>query len=522
MVAEGDWAKWYPIEKIRKMYINGDLTEEELLELSVFNFNLFCDLILDFPYSFSENQKLIGETLFNPENEFDELWVACGRKSAKTEIASALTLFQVYRLLNLEMAPQKFFGISSGKPIYAVSVSVSREQAYGVAFSTIKGLAENSWYLSRYIEDSMKDTLIFPYNIRVVCLSTSSRSVRGYPTIINLYDELAHFMDTNGNLSGSEVYEALHPNLKPCRVPSDSKFFPMAISVGISSPAGMHGIFWDNFKTGVPIKVIQSTPEHGSHTWRAVLQLPTWEMNPKLPFDGEEMQKELTRNPDKFWMEYGAKFCDVVQAAIPRDLIYLCAGGFTRDRGHRNIGEMVTDKTTPRIIALDPALTGDGYALAMGHYNAKKDIVKIDLVQVWEARSRNNPVNIEAVENRIRNLCERFNIRFILLDQYQSASTIQRLRREGLPVHKVPPQGIGQSKFNQMAYEYMLDRIRNQTIKYPYHSRLLDELTFLQRKETSTTVRYEAASGHHDDLCDCIARICFYLSKFGGRSVHVG
>jgi len=515
-----DWAKFYPIEKIKQWWRNEELTPVELMELTPFNFNLFCETILNFPYRFSPNQTLIGETFFNPNNRYDELWEVCGRKSAKTDRAAAITLFQVYRLLNLPESPQKFFGMPAGKPIFAINIGTSKDEALGVAFNTIKGLAEHSWYLSKYIKNTTKEEIEFPYKIIVHCQTSSSRAVRGFGNIVNLYDELAHFIDTRGNLSGSEVYEANHPNLDPCRVPEDSKYFPMAISVAISSPGGMQGIFWENFKTGKPVRVIQKTHEHGQHSWRATFQFATWEMNSKLPFESSIMQKELKRNEEKFWMERGAKFCRVIQPALPREAIYLCAGGYSYQEGNKQIGETSEDKKTQRIIALDPALTGDSYGLAMGHITDEKII--IDLVKYWEAKSRDYPVKIEIVENNVRNLCKRFNIKLILLDQYQSASTIQRLRKEGLPVYKVPPKGVGASKFNQIAYDYFTDRIKNLTIEYPYYSRLLDELSFLQRKELSNSVRYEAAVGYHDDLSDCIARICYFLEKYGRRKIHVG
>jgi len=292
----------------------------------------------------------------------------------------------------------------------------------------------------------------------------------------------------------------------------------------ISSPAGKQGIFWENFRTGDPVRVIQKTPEHGEQKWRAVFQYATWELNPKLPLKSKRMQEEMARDPDKFTMERGAEFCDTVEAALPREPIFLCAGGYNYKDGYRQIGETVTDKKIMRVVAMDPALTGDSYGLIMGHLgkDEKGDVIVFDLVQYWQAYSRDQPINIETVENRMRNLHERFNVRYFLLDQFQSASTIQRLRKEGLPIYKVPPKGMSASKFNQLGYEFFLDRIRNLRIQYPWHKRLLNELCFLQRKQTGKSVRYEAAVGANDDLADCGARICNILETKGRRRIHVG
>lgn len=437
--------------------------------------------------------------------------------SAKTDIASAITLFQVYRVLHLPDSPHRFFGIPKGKPLYAVNIGTSRDEALKVAFGTIKGLAENSWYFKRYIKNITKEEIEFVHNIVVHCQSSSSRSVRGFGNIINLYDELAHMQDNSGNLSGDEIYNSNHPNLDPCR--------PLAISVAISSPGGMNGLFWEHFNTGKPVRVIQKTHEQGQHQWRAVFQYATFEMNPKLRFESDFMQQELKRDPEKFWMERGAQFCRVLEPALPREPIYMCAGGYDYRKGHKNIGECIEDKETIRVVALDPALSGDNYGLAMGHLDKENDKIIIDFLQHWKGLStpnENYQVEISIVESRMRNLHKRFNVKYFLLDQFQSASTIQRLQREGLPVYKLPPKGIGASKFNQQSAELTIDRIKTLKIQYPYYKTFLNELNFLQRKETSTTVRYEAGIGQSDDLFDSVKRVVWMLEMKGRRRLHVG
>ena len=127
----------------------------ELLELTPYNFNLFCKLLLNFPYEFSPNQIFIGEEFFNPANKYNELWEVCGRKSSKTDRASALTLFQVYRVLNLKPTPHKYFGIPKGKPLYAVNIGTSRDEALKVAFGTIKGWSERIIDLSIRFSNSL-------------------------------------------------------------------------------------------------------------------------------------------------------------------------------------------------------------------------------------------------------------------------------------------------------------------------------------------------------------------------------
>lgn len=507
----GGWAKWYPIEKIYRMWRDEDLTRKELFTLTAYNFNLFVDLILDFPYTFSPNQRLIGEVFYNPANGYVELIEVCGRKSAKTDRASAFVLFQVYRLLVIpSKIRRQFFGFIKGKPIFAVNVGPSEKEGLHVGFGTIKSLIDSS-YLRRFKKDEKRGEIRFPDNIVIHCQTSSARSVRGFGNIINLYDEMAHFIDTHGNLSGDEIYYANNPNLKP--------LVPLARSIGISSPAGKQGIFWELFKKGNPVRVIQDTAEHGEEPWRAVFQFKTWEMNPRLPLESPTMQQEFKRNPDNFRMEYGAEFCNVIDQAVPFARAVLCAGG-SRENGFQNIGFSVTDKKTLRIVAADPAYAKDAYAIAMGHLEG--ETVVIDLIKYFKPKfigSKKQEVDIPEVEDYIRDLCKRFYVRYVVLDSYQSASTIKNFRKEGINAYEIPPKGISKSKWNQMAYELTLDRIRlgPEKIRFPWNETLLNEFQFLRRKVTSTNVRYEAAKDSSDDGTDCVARVVMMLEQFGRR-----
>lgn len=508
-----------PINEIFKMYNEGRLEIEDLIDLSPYNCCLFAYTMLDLPFSrFSPAQEYILDTFYNPENKYRELVLVCGRKSGKTTMAAVIVLYEVYKLLTLIEDPQDYYGLMPNERIYVMLVGPSKEQVQNVAFDYIKSLAKTSPYLRNFIKNETSEELLFEKNIVVRAQTSSSRSGRGPSTMMIVYDEIAHFLDTRGNLSGTEVYYALQPNLRP--LAPDSK------SVLISSPAGKQGIFWELFKSGDPVHVLQMAPEHGEEPWRAVFQYPTWEMNPKLKFKclncphqddpkkcssrcpSWELYHQFKHNPERFEMEYGAMFCDVVNAALSAERILACATG-------RPIDFTTIDKETPRVISLDPALTGDSYALVMGHLDG--DVVVVDLIKYWQG-DRDHPIRIDLVESFVRQLCQKFNVTHIVLDQYQSASTVQRLRQEGLPIYMV---NVTQ-KYNQAAYEHLISRINMEKIIYPKHRRLINELTFLQRKQTGKSVRYEAAVGYTDDLADALARLVYTLDTEGKRKVHLG
>jgi hypothetical protein len=516
-----------PISQILQMTREGRLDTDDLIELSPYNCNLFAYLNLKLPFKrFSPNQEWILDSFYDPESKYKELVLICGRKGGKTTIASVLILFEIYKILTLIDDPQEHYGLMPKERIYFTVVGPNKEQAQNVSFDYIKTLAKTSPYLRNYIRNETNEEMVFDKNLVVRVQTSSSRGGRGLTSMIELFDEIAHFIDNRGNLSGTEIYYALMPNLKPCA--------PDSRSVLITSPAGKQGVAWEQFRSGNAQHVIQETPEHDEEPWRAVFQFPTWELNPKLQFNcltcphaqteaqsphhgaktcvpncpSYELYLDFRSNPEKFSMEYGAEFCDTVDAAISAERVLACAIG-------KPIDMVAEDKVTHRIISLDPALSGNSYALVMGHQHEGMDI--IDFVKYWRG-DKDHPIKINIVEEFIEKLYKQFNITHIVVDQYQSASTVQRLQERGIPIFMVHVN----QKYNQIAYEYFINRINMQTIIYPYHRELINELTFLQRKQLGKSVRYEASVGSQDDISDAISRLVFTLDTEGNKSIHVG
>jgi hypothetical protein len=299
----------------------------------------------------------------------------------------------------------------------------------------------------------------------------------------------------SGNAGGDVIYDALQPNLKLFK--GDGK------TVTISSPSGMEGIFWELFSTGDPIDVIQKTEHQGEQSWRAVFQHPTWEMNPELGRNHPEIDKEFLSDYKSAEMEYGALFANVVDAALEPKAVDECALGV-------QIQWDVPEKTLSRIIVLDPATVGNEYAVAMGHLSdsPKKDMVIVDLVKTFSG-SHKHPVDIEEVENFVRLLCHNFKIVHIGIDQHQSADTVQKFQREGLPIKMVNIT----PKYNEDMYKTFFRRVNTKHIVYPNLPEIKDELRFLQKRFVGWGWVVVAARGHMDDIPDCLANLCLLLEQ---------
>ncbi|MFA5306850.1 MAG: hypothetical protein WC365_05360 [Candidatus Babeliales bacterium] len=538
-------AQFYSIGKIREMIKDDILSDMDILDLAAYNPNLFCYVHLKLPFKqFSPLQEHVLDTFYTPEKYYRELLLACGRKAFKSLASACLLLFEVYRTLVLVDDPHEYYGLPSKKKIYYQLLASNREQAQDINFDYIRSLASTSDYLNDKIKNSTNDQLEFAKGLTVKVYNSSARSCRGESSAIVVFDEIAWWIDNRGNLSGDEIYYAVMPNLKILKHegnPADSK------SVLISSPAGRAGIFYELFRGGNHEMTIESTQEAGSEPWRCVFQLPTWKLNPKNQFNcktcpthetlsheditaeqrkvcmatcqicsSNDLRIDFLKNPERFDQEYGAMFVDTISPAISRDKIELCV---VNEMGVDPLG---TDKDIPRVLSLDPSLTGDAYGLAMGHLD-DENILKIDLLKEWYAFDKNHPIDLKLVQKYVEDIYNNYYITHIVLDQYQSASTVQALQDKGIPAYLLTDT----QKLNTEAYERLIARINTEPPKFhiprysPFTKKLLNEFYFLQRTVSGKTVRYMAAINSSDNLTDCCARLCYVLEREGNRNFTV-
>ena len=192
-----------PIAEILEKAKNGTYDEGDLIELSPYNASLFAYTMLRLPFNrFSPTQEYIFDSFYNPKNKFKELLLSCGRKGGKTTMSATLLLYEVYKMLVLIDDPQEHYGLMPKERIYFMLIGPSKEQALGVSFDYVKTLAKTSPYLRNFIANETNEELLFEKNLVVRVQTSSSRGGRGFSTALEIFDEIAHFIDNRGNLSG--------------------------------------------------------------------------------------------------------------------------------------------------------------------------------------------------------------------------------------------------------------------------------------------------------------------------------
>ncbi len=508
------------------MISEGTVSDNDIVDMAGYNCNLFSYTMLHLPFDqFSPQQEAILDSFYDPAKHYKELLEICGRKSAKSLRSAAILLFEAYKLMVHFDDPHDYYGIPRKKGIFCQLLAANRDQAKDTNFDYIRSFASTSPYFCDKIKNSTNDELILDKNIHVKVYNSSARSARGESSMIVIMDEIAHWIVDRSNLSAEEIYPAVMPNLKVMKhqgKPADSR------SVLLTSPAAKQGLVWELFRTGNQEHVLQPTLEAGENPWRLVWQSETWNMNPKYKFecrtcphgtdvkhagcltcDSMEMKIEWIKSPDRFMQEYGALFVDTCDPALSRLNIDACIS----DKIHLSL--VTEDKQTPRVIALDPGLSGDAYALVMCHM--EENVIIVDYVKTWNAIDKDHPIQLRLIQEHVEKLCNLYNVFGIVVDQFQSASTVQALQEKGLPAVCIPAT----SKSNQTSYERMINRINTQSIRYPPHRTLLNELYFLQRKQIGKTVRYEASIDSTDDITDAMARAVEYIEVNMSRRIMV-
>jgi hypothetical protein len=474
------------------------------------------DWLKDWAENKDKEKQLIIETALRKHESgerINELVLVLGRRSGKTMISSIIATYEAYKCLELKN-PQEYFNIASDNEIVILNIATAKTQA-GYLYNEIKSRLRNSKYFvdkinqgastSEYTylltecdkeindklerEGRMKE--LIKGSIIIQCGHSNSNSLMGSGVICLILDELAYFPEGTGASGGEKIYNDLEPSTKALRHPDGTS---AARIVSISAPAGRSGIFYSNFKTSL-------IPE-GNHMLS--FQFPTWECSPVIT-EKKQLEAEFYKNEIEAQVRYGAEFSgSMASIFFPEDDLDECINHnlINNEKGYRYINYYMH---------VDPALTNHNYALAIIHeeYYLNKETkertraIIVDHVKFWEPKG-GKEVQILNVEKYIMNLCRKFNIVSITFDDFQSASTIQKFRKKGLPIRKTSFR----AKYKQLIYSELRDLVIGHNLHLLPNETLIGEFKNLQCKITSSGFKvYPNLDSEFptDDLTDCVA-----------------
>ncbi len=322
---------------------------------------------------------------------------ALGRRSGKTLMAAVAASYAATMLAD-EYRKQ----LRPGERFFIVSVANTADQAK-IALTGVKDLINGSPILKPLIVRETTDTLELSTGAVFKALPASSRSGRGMACPLLIFDEIAHALDTEGNAAGGSLYQALSPSV--------AQFGSLGKILMLSSPWIQNGIFWDMF----------TQASSGRYPYMQCVNLPTWEVNPSISRDW--LEQERARDPDLFRVEFGAEFTGNIAAFLDAQLI---DAAINYARGPLPPLEKFKGSY---YLSLDPAKGNrDAYTAVIAHYDGERLVVDLfhQFQPTWSDGTKLQ-VSIAEVENWIVQQHQSYGFSEVVLDQYNSQSTIQRL-----------------------------------------------------------------------------------------------
>lgn len=536
-----------PAQKfILKAFYGLELEEKEK---NVPVFDKFNENLL---YQFTEKEfyhYLLEEGRISPgslEEPKSTLALICGRRGTKTTVTSIIANYEIYRML-LRYHPQGYYGVMPDDAISMTCLSTSEENAK-ILYDRVTGNMERALFFRDYMLKSPNKASMYlksqrdkkefsgdKYTIEFIAEACSARGNRGRNNIFVAFDEVAHFFKDMGGKTSSDktdkaVYEAVTPSLAMYPNPDGT---PAGKIILISSPADKSGLLWEEFQRSFD-------KEQGKDI--LMVQLPSWEMNPKIP--SQFLKSQFYKGAVVFNTEYGAQFSDRLSGWIDDpEVVRSCVNESMRMKER-------SSERIPYFIGVDIGLKNDGTALCITHVEKimedGQEVPKIvvDWYGVRYASKEKESVkelgktpSFEPYEmaDWIEEVCKKYNIHKGLLDQYYAMAVVPILHRKKLK--QIEDVHFSDTK-NSEIYQNLMAKFMTRSIVLPgsgkldergepEDSELVTELLKLQVQQKSKyVIKVFIPSGNdrHDDLSDALARsvklATDYIEK-GGKGSKV-
>ncbi len=379
-----------------------------------------------------------------------------GRRSGKSLISDIIACYEA-------CIPDFSGQLRPGEERYILIVSVRLDNA-GVHIKNIERLLRHSRALRGLIAERTKDRLSLSNGATILSLPASGRSVRGYTASTVILDELAHFIDSEGNSSADQVFDAVQPTL--------ATFGERGRLIITTTPMSRTGVVYDLYDRAGKEEI------DDFHITRAATQT----MNPKV--SDRVIARATRRDAESARVEYYAEFSDPVAN-------YLDGEAITRavDPGRRRVEK---PDGAGYVMAIDPATMGDRYAFVICHRD-EAGVKYHDYSHIMKP-----PVDPNAAEDLLFDLDRRFKPSRILCD---TASTVERLKGQLYNLEYTPfTRPMKLRIYGALKESLNLGKL----VLYPDED-LIDELRALQIRNGVDIAAPKAGRVKHDDLADCLA-----------------
>jgi hypothetical protein len=465
---------------------------------------------------------------------FKEMVLVWGRRSGKDFTISIIALYEAMRLLECPGGdPYRIYELGNAAPFNILTIANNKEQA-GILFREIQGkLLSSPYFHDKYVPDGItagKIHLLTPQNkidrdaaiakglspqpgsVVIETGHSNSNGLVGKGCFVLMLDEAGLYKRTGGPGSDEQIYGNLSPTIltyvrneyirdKDGKLIDVKKHYDGKI-ISISSPRGMDGVFYNKYKKAPNVAQM------------LMCRLPTWDVNSRHTEAGIRAE-EQSMTDQKFRMEFGAEFSGTEgENFFPPEYVEKCF--HTHQFNKHDVYPNHWGKPGITYFAhLDPAISSHNYALAVvhKHHFINRETKKIDFwivldhLKVWTP-TEGKPISIDEVDEYVIDLRRRFHMALVTYDQWNSQSSIEKMRKNGIPAMC--------TRFNKgykiQIYDELYKLVAQEKLKLPYVKLMYDEMMNLQRKFMAQGYRiYPKTEGEcrTDDTCDALAAACF-------------
>lgn len=537
----------YPVQKIMlKAFYRGSIGNEDIF-LTDEEIRLCKEIGLDTSDKGNVLEKYESGELFR------ELVLVWGRRSGKDFCVSVIAAYEAMKLLECDGGdPYALYELSAANTINILTIANSAPQSRLAFLEIRERILQSPYFSDKYVKEGITNGafyLLTPKDkedniialekglptkkgsVAIIVGHSNSDSLLGMGCVVLILDEVASFKMTGSASSGNRIYAALTPTTQTYvkktyetdedghhllnefgqKIIKDRRYDGKIIS--ISSPRAPEGKFYELYKDA------SSVPS------RLVIRCATWDVNPTHTRQSlREDNNTLTET--EFMMEFGAEFSGASSEHF-----------FTEDQlrkvfvGHNY--KLVEMGTPGRVyfVHIDPATSSHNYALVVLHkemvFNQEArmadSIIVVDHIKYWQPV--NGPIDVNKVTDYIIGLKRRFHIGMLTHDQFSSQESIEKLRKEGIPIQLTRFT----SNYKMNIYKELENLVNAEKIFIPLEEKsnlLYQEMVELQRKFTHSGFKVifkkDGDGAKSDDIVDCLAGACYKAIDANTRSLPHG
>lgn len=408
------------------------------------------------------------------EGKYHELTLIAGMRSGKTFVSSIFATYELFHLL-IQPEPAKYFGLARGSKIFINCVAPSEEQGMDTIFAELQGRINYSEFFKEYEPKVHQADIIFPKEIMMRVLPSTSASQAGRTAKAVILDEIDRFEETAGKRGAWAVYNTVSRSVRTL-----GKYGHI---IEITSPLHQNSIGMQLYRKKLPNMLC--------------LKVPTWEFNPNIT--RESLQDEFEKDPMAAMRDYG---CEPFESIAP----YYSNPEIINMVDRPNVLEMlwegipVSEKTNSYVLGCDPAVKHDAFGLSLMHTDGLHVYVDGLFSFRPQGKLEINPID---VRNFLRKVCMNFTVNYAVFDYPMYPELMEDLRMQGVEV----VQHVARKEDHDRVKEYFYTK----KLSMPHHSKAEEEFRQLQIVDAK---RVDHPRGGSKDVIDTIATGTWVVTEY--------